>query len=185
MRPTKPEPSKLLDKVKAFLPQIQHANQQLEDALKMGRNPDRYNIEIVDESQPYIEMNIGLMEESSSSDAEENNEKDITLDVNKTAGNSFERSSDSSSDSEETLTLISSSSLSSATKEQNTNVTNQTTLDTPKENCAISNLQTNNSQVTKTHEVRQNKKRKTLKSANEKRQHKKKPKIEEINKNQS
>jgi hypothetical protein len=48
--------NEVLEKVKAFLPQIHQANQQLEEALKEGRSPEDFNIEVVDESKPYIEM---------------------------------------------------------------------------------------------------------------------------------
>lgn len=45
----------MFDRLNAFLPQIKQANQQLEEDLK-NDNEDKYNIEAVDEDQPYIEM---------------------------------------------------------------------------------------------------------------------------------
>lgn len=45
----------ILSRVQSFLPQLQTANEQLKE-----KDPSQLDIENVEDSQPYIEMNLGL-----------------------------------------------------------------------------------------------------------------------------
>eukprot|EP00030_Apusomonadida_sp_AF-17_P000009 a10168_44.p2 GENE.a10168_44~~a10168_44.p2 ORF type:complete len:172 (-),score=55.40 a10168_44:187-642(-) len=58
--PVKPEtfrvpPSSVLERVRGFLPTMQRANQEL-----VGRDPSEISIEVADESEPHIELELGL-----------------------------------------------------------------------------------------------------------------------------
>ena len=64
-------PSKLLNQVKSFLPQLEAAEMSLQARVDAGENVDIENIE---EEKPHIEMNFGLNEihnsDSGSSDSD-------------------------------------------------------------------------------------------------------------------
>eukprot|EP01127_Copromyxa_protea_P011599 TRINITY_DN2927_c0_g1_i3.p1 TRINITY_DN2927_c0_g1~~TRINITY_DN2927_c0_g1_i3.p1 ORF type:complete len:101 (+),score=14.40 TRINITY_DN2927_c0_g1_i3:45-305(+) len=55
------ERSSVLDRLQSFLPQMRQANEALEVDLKASE-PTKYNIEAVDETKPYIQMNLGFIE---------------------------------------------------------------------------------------------------------------------------
>lgn len=71
---TRVEASSVLNRVKNFLPVMASANQHLEKEIKES-SPSKFNIEDVDESENYIEMNIGMFakgnEETGISSSEE------------------------------------------------------------------------------------------------------------------
>lgn len=56
-----PPPSALLSKLQAFLPQMQAANRDLEEAMR-GRPPEEFDIENVgsDDDERRVEMDVGL-----------------------------------------------------------------------------------------------------------------------------
>ncbi|KAL6069195.1 NET domain-containing protein [Balamuthia mandrillaris] len=58
---TKPPPSSVLSRVKSFLPQLQQANETLKQEMEI-KPAAEFDIENVDESQPYIEMNLTIPE---------------------------------------------------------------------------------------------------------------------------
>eukprot|EP00735_Rhodelphis_limneticus_P012500 TRINITY_DN5780_c0_g1::TRINITY_DN5780_c0_g1_i1::g.14561::m.14561 TRINITY_DN5780_c0_g1::TRINITY_DN5780_c0_g1_i1::g.14561 ORF type:complete len:187 (-),score=14.64,DUF4598/PF15370.1/8.2e+03,DUF4598/PF15370.1/1.3e-09 TRINITY_DN5780_c0_g1_i1:240-800(-) len=66
---SKPAPSEsVLSRVRQFLPQLEQANQQLEQKLKTTGSAEQFDIEKVDPSGPYIEMNIGIIQDVADKD---------------------------------------------------------------------------------------------------------------------
>eukprot|EP01126_Amoeba_proteus_P004561 TRINITY_DN11518_c0_g1_i1.p1 TRINITY_DN11518_c0_g1~~TRINITY_DN11518_c0_g1_i1.p1 ORF type:complete len:197 (-),score=62.13 TRINITY_DN11518_c0_g1_i1:22-567(-) len=65
--------SSVLDRVHSFMPLIKQANTELEEKAKI--NASAYNIEDVNEGEPFVEMNLGLVK-CGSDDPEEEEKQD-------------------------------------------------------------------------------------------------------------
>ncbi|XP_008313445.1 NOP protein chaperone 1 [Cynoglossus semilaevis] len=63
--------SSVLDRLQTFLPQISKANEELEQQKEMAP-PGHFDIECVDQAQKIIEMDIALVELSSSNEEADN-----------------------------------------------------------------------------------------------------------------